>query len=436
MPPRKRARKQAAPTPPTVAWRAGTEEAFHATEFHAKAFGDKAEVQSELVAQTPVKVHVNASRSVTFVGLPGAEIVIDQDLAALPEPESTNPLDLFASPSKSVLFAVEEGEIDEMREKVNGEQSEWALYDVTAIFDRVVRLTSVTIKGTSSTPTQLFIEPTAGVSQHGGNLEHRSFQATDTSEYKNMSMPSSFEKQHVVSSMVGSAFRLSECVQRGCHHCSYDGMVVFREKVVINYEEVEGVVGHADLSGLGNDLLSMLYVQTDLHDVTFKCNGTSVTANKAIVAGRCEYFRSMLFGDCRESSSDEIDLLECSENAFRVILHFLYCGGLPSQDDPTVLIDAHKVADMYVLPHCRSLCATKINKKLTVENAVDAAMHAYRHGLSEVKVACVENIVKHRKNVFAKMDVAVEAGKKDDAVSQLVKDVFSRAAAGDFGKGE
>jgi hypothetical protein len=214
-------------------------------------------------------------------------------------------------------------------------------------FDRTVRLTSIMIEGSSVAPTEarVFVE---GI---GEEIElFKEFQmsatikdgATDAG-----SKPQTFNLDS--KAFYGKTFKISEYVSPSCLTCNYNGMVVFREKISVTYDEVDTGMGIAGVAGLATDMLSLLESQTDLHDVTFKCNGTAVTANKAILASRSNYFRSLLFGGCAESRSSQIDLADCPPDAFQAILQFLYAGGIRAKD-PIALIGAHALADKYILP--------------------------------------------------------------------------------------
>jgi hypothetical protein len=357
----------------------------------------------------------------------GVENAIDRDLVRLPEPESTDALDLFAESSKGLLFAVEFPQ-DEGNEL--GEYLGWDLYHVRIKFDRIVRLTSIRLQGAATAPTIMHVND----SENETDVDY-GISTTEKASLFNCNDNVFVDQETEIECMIGSDFFITETVLPSVYTCSYDGMIVYRKKITFTYEEVEDTVGHGDTAGLKYDLLSMLEQQTDLHDVAFKCNGETLTANKAVVAGRCAYFRSMLFGNCRESGSDEIDMVDCPADAFRIILRFLYSGTI-SSTDPIALVGAHTLADKYLLPDCRRRIVENVAESLTIENALDAATHAYSYGLKEMKIACVNYIVRHRGETFLKMDAVIEAGADAKECQQLLKDVFARTAAAGEGSSD
>eukprot|EP00935_MAST-01C_sp_MAST-1C-sp1_P001099 g1099.t1 len=144
---------------------------------------------------------------------------------------------------------------------------------------------------------------------------------------------------------VGTEFILEELVTMG-RLCKYSGIFVFRGGIQVEYAEVERCCGSAGMLALSADMLSLLETHTDMHDVTFKCNGTAITANKSIVAGRSNYFRSMLFGGCSESGQSEIDLVDVNIEAFRLL------------------------ADKYVLPDLQMLTRSQLKRALGIDTVL------------------------------------------------------------------
>jgi hypothetical protein len=239
--------------------------------------------------------------------------------------------------------------------------------------------------------------------------------------------------RHELSQMVASEFHVEEWMNPSQCSCSYGGLVAFREKIVLTHVEVEHRAGHADSSGLKHDLLAMLENQNGLHDLIFRCNGVAVTASKAIVAGRCDYFRSMLFGLDRSNNTnappiDDINLgVECPPDAFRIVLRFLYAGFVDARE-PLQLITAHKISDAFALPDCKALCVARLTDVLSPGNAGEAALHAYQTGLDDCKAICVNYLAQRIDNALPlpdelkSMEAATEAG-----VEQLLLDIFARA---------
>jgi BTB/POZ domain-containing protein 9 len=45
-----------------------------------------------------------------------------------------------------------------------------------------------------------------------------------------------------------------------------------------------------------------------------------------ILAARSEYFRALLFGGMKESSQQEIELVDTPPEAFKILLKYVYAG--------------------------------------------------------------------------------------------------------------
>jgi BTB/POZ domain len=47
---------------------------------------------------------------------------------------------------------------------------------------------------------------------------------------------------------------------------------------------------------------------------------------KVILAARSEYFRALLYGGMKESSQQEIELMDTPPEAFKILLKYVYAG--------------------------------------------------------------------------------------------------------------
>merc|ERR1712125_217966 len=75
------------------------------------------------------------------------------------------------------------------------------------------------------------------------------------------------------------------------------------------------------------DLASML---TDPHftDVSFKVGGATISAHKAILVARSNYFHTMFLGGLKEAGQEEVEIRETTPAAFRALLKFIYTDNL------------------------------------------------------------------------------------------------------------
>ena len=86
----------------------------------------------------------------------------------------------------------------------------------------------------------------------------------------------------------------------------------------------KGEVNHVQL--LAAQLNALLHT-SDFADVTFVVEGERFSCHRIILSSRCEYFRALLYGGMKETTTqDEIVLQDTPLVAFRVLLQYLYSG--------------------------------------------------------------------------------------------------------------
>ncbi|GBG61999.1 hypothetical protein CBR_g28476 [Chara braunii] len=94
----------------------------------------------------------------------------------------------------------------------------------------------------------------------------------------------------------------------------------------------------------------------ELLDVTFVCTASKeVRANRALLAGRSEYFSKMLYGDMKEGSMDRIPLPEVQADSLQTVISYLH--GCPLRWKPDTcwegVLDTYMLAEQYQV---NSLC--------------------------------------------------------------------------------
>lgn len=138
-----------------------------------------------------------------------------------------------------------------------------------------------------------------------------------------------------------------------------------------------------DLLAAVNRLLS----ESAFQDVRFRCDdGQVVSANRAFLAARCEYFERLLFGSLREASAEEIRLHASSE-AFRHVLVHLHTGNFGSLAGEScwiTLMEASSLAQQYILPGMVQHVADRLSADLSPANLGLALSHALKNDLQAV----------------------------------------------------
>ncbi|GAX10239.1 hypothetical protein FisN_3Lh436 [Fistulifera solaris] len=149
----------------------------------------------------------------------------------------------------------------------------------------------------------------------------------------------------------------------------------------------------ADFRRLMND--------STLADVCFLVENKEVYAHRAILAIRSEYFRVMLCGGMRESStipgaisSQPIELPDVSHAVFHKVLEFLYtdtCEGVSLETGIHLLV----ASELFMLDRLKALCEEFIRRDINVENVVGILVASYRHNAEALKDIALEFILRH-----------------------------------------
>jgi Rho family protein len=101
-------------------------------------------------------------------------------------------------------------------------------------------------------------------------------------------------------------------------------------------------------------------------DVTFKVEGVSVHAHRAILTSRCEFMSVMLNSSFMEGQSSEILIQDVSSDVFLAFLEYLYTDHSPIEDGDSFGILV--VSNQYCVPRLVALCELYISK--LVERAI------------------------------------------------------------------
>ena len=96
----------------------------------------------------------------------------------------------------------------------------------------------------------------------------------------------------------------------------------------INFDALGDVEHFEHLSGDFYDL----YKSGEHADVTFVVSGVRFPAHRIILAGRCAYFKVLLFGEMKEATMGEIPLEDVSVDSFRRVLQYAYTGTLHMEE--------------------------------------------------------------------------------------------------------
>lgn len=74
--------------------------------------------------------------------------------------------------------------------------------------------------------------------------------------------------------------------------------------------------------------IGRLYISDEYSDITLVIGENRIPAHKVILAARSEYFRALLYGGMKESSQEEIKLVDTPLVAFKHLLRYIYTGNM------------------------------------------------------------------------------------------------------------
>jgi len=94
--------------------------------------------------------------------------------------------------------------------------------------------------------------------------------------------------------------------------------------------------------------IGKLYVSDEYSDVVLVIGENRIPAHKVILAARSEYFRAMLFGGMKESSQNEIKLVDTPLIAFKHLLRYIYTGNMSLNNfKEDLILDILGLAHLY-----------------------------------------------------------------------------------------
>jgi hypothetical protein len=167
------------------------------------------------------------------------------------------------------------------------------------------------------------------------------------------------------------------------------------------------------------DMAAMLEDPT-LADVTFVVEGVRITAHRAILVSRCEYFQRMFLGSFREGTAGgegsaeraglaaaeateaaaqmrEVLIGETTPEAFRALLNFLYTDRTEFDDALILLVmrKAKEIALGQVYAHCVRHC----RRNISLNNAMMWFVQAHEFGFDVQRAAALSYIGRNLRQI-------------------------------------
>jgi len=145
---------------------------------------------------------------------------------------------------------------------------------------------------------------------------------------------------------------------------------------------------------IAKDLLQF-FNRKEFSDVMFKLPSSSephqqrLYAHRVILAARCKVFFAMFQNSMLESQMREIEIVDTSADAFRLLIEFLYAGSVRISNTE-ILCEMLSVADKYLLPQLHSCILESVKPLLTCENLLYFYYLAIHFNSADLTAHCTE----------------------------------------------
>lgn len=140
-----------------------------------------------------------------------------------------------------------------------------------------------------------------------------------------------------------------------------------------------------------SDQLAKLCLSDDYSDITLVVGSQRLPAHKVILAARSEYFRALLFGGMKESSQQEIELMDTPPEAFKILLKYVYAGHIVlSGCREDLILEILGLAHQYVFPTLESAVSDYLKAVFSVRTVCLVYDTAALYHLSNLSEAALE----------------------------------------------
>jgi len=103
-------------------------------------------------------------------------------------------------------------------------------------------------------------------------------------------------------------------------------------------------------------------------DITLIADNKEIKAHKAMLCTRCEYFKAMFTGPMKESSKDNVNILDISYLALLSLVEYSYTDDIKYKYD--IALELLATANIYLLPRLGKLVEQFMTKELNHKNVI------------------------------------------------------------------
>ena len=117
--------------------------------------------------------------------------------------------------------------------------------------------------------------------------------------------------------------------------------------------------------------LGKMFLSKTFTDIQFECEGKIIDAHRNVLVSRSNYFKGLLCENLKSNRlAKPVHVENCSYEAFRVIIYFLYTDQIEPETKPEALCEAIRVSDWYNIDELKSVAFNYFSENLTADNAI------------------------------------------------------------------
>ena len=120
-------------------------------------------------------------------------------------------------------------------------------------------------------------------------------------------------------------------------------------------------------------------------DVSFILeDGSVIKAHKAILASRCEVFKTMLTSSMKEGLKDEIEIKDTNPEVFKNIINYIYTDEI-ELNDLSMIVNLLIESNKYNLIRLKNIWELELSKIIDLDNVIDLLNLSDIHEASELR---------------------------------------------------
>ncbi|GFR05821.1 TD and POZ domain-containing protein 3 [Trichonephila clavata] len=177
---------------------------------------------------------------------------------------------------------------------------------------------------------------------------------------------------------------------------------IFEERAIMNAEtEDDEKQKYKTLTEVTHNMKQLLQ-DNNFYDITFKIDGRSFKAHKAILSARSRVFKTM-FESSLTMNVEEIEISDISEETLKEMLNFIYSGEV-SHLHVNNAMELYYAADKYELDSLKNICARVMVGNVRTDNVIKILLLSHRHSNEELEHVCVKFIAKNTSEIQDKAE--------------------------------